>query len=145
VSEPLAVAKNPCSTCPYRKDTPSGVWLADEYEKLRAYDEPEFDPAHPEAQRLPEMAAFLCHHSLTRPGDTLCRGWLSVHADSVAVRLTVATGKVTWEQVDAPVEVELYATGNEAADAGEVEIDRPGLAAMHAARRLMAQRERAGL
>jgi Family of unknown function (DUF6283) len=140
----LAVAKNPCSTCPYRKDTPPGVWSADEYEKLRLYDEPEFDPDYPEAMRLPEFAAFLCHHSLTQPGDTLCRGWLTVHSDSVAVRLTVAKGAVTWDQVDAPVTVELYASGNEAADAGEVAIEAPSWAAVRAAQRLLAKRERAG-
>lgn len=24
----------PCETCPYRRDVPSGVWSADEYRKL---------------------------------------------------------------------------------------------------------------
>lgn len=143
--EPLTVAKNPCSTCPYRKDTPPGVWLADEYEKLRLYDEPEFDRDRPQDWQLPTLAVFLCHHSLTQAADTLCRGWLSVHSDSVAVRLAVANRIVTWEQVDAPVTVELYADGNEAANAGEAAVEHPSADAARAASRLVRQRERAGL
>ena len=29
------VRSQPCSSCPYRKDVPSGVWAHHEYEKLR--------------------------------------------------------------------------------------------------------------
>lgn len=31
----LTPRKTPCASCPYRKDVPSGVWEASEYEKLR--------------------------------------------------------------------------------------------------------------
>ena len=33
-------AKNPCGSCPYRKDVPSGVWAVSEYLKLVEYDRP---------------------------------------------------------------------------------------------------------
>ncbi len=32
------VHPRPCSACPYRQDCPSGVWAADEYQKLIEYD-----------------------------------------------------------------------------------------------------------
>lgn len=119
--------------------------MADEYEKLRLYDEPEFDRDRPQDWQLPTLAVFLCHHSLTQAADTLCRGWLSVHSDSVAVRLAVADRAVTWEQVDAPVTVELYANGNEAANAGEATVEHQSAEAVRAISRLVRQRERAGL
>lgn len=33
-------APSPCSSCPYRRDVPSGLWGANEYAKLRDYDNP---------------------------------------------------------------------------------------------------------
>ena len=68
--------KNPCPTCPYRRDVPSGIWDESEYAKLELYDEPT-------DRRLPQTALFLCHTTPESP----CRGWLTVHRESVAVRL----------------------------------------------------------
>ena len=60
------VLSQPCSSCPYRKDVPSGVWDAREYVKLPAYDNPTGEQP---------MQAFNCHQQ----NGCLCRGWLDVH------------------------------------------------------------------
>ena len=119
--------KNPCASCPYRTDTPSGVWSAHEYQKLTEYDDDSLEPA---------FSVFLCHHSTVRDVETVCRGWLSVAADSVAVRVAVLRGEITPKQRDAPVTVPLYATGAEAAHAGMVDVEAPGLAAIEMVERL---------
>jgi hypothetical protein len=54
LSAPLP-ASNPCGSCPYRRDVPSGVWDAAEYEKLPRYDGPMAD----QPARL-----FLCHQHM---------------------------------------------------------------------------------
>lgn len=46
----LTVRTEPCSSCPYRRDVPSGVWHREEYEKLLQYDD--------STEILP---AFMCH------------------------------------------------------------------------------------
>lgn len=112
----LHVAPRPCTTCPYRKDTPSGIWHPDEYEKLRRYDD-DYPPA---------LEAFLCHQTNATGIDTACRGWLSVHPDHVAVRLLLLlTDRLTAAQRDADPETPLYSSGNEAADAGLVGVPAP--------------------
>jgi hypothetical protein len=45
-------ARNPCGSCPYRKDVPSGVWETLEYEKLPPYDGETFEQP---------FEAFFCH------------------------------------------------------------------------------------
>lgn len=127
MSKPLQVADEPCSSCPYRKDTPPGVWHESEYEKLRGYDD------GPQGQT--SFAAFLCHHS-TAACQLACRGWLTVHRESVAARLAVMTGVVSDEQRHAAVSVELYANGNEAADAGLAGVTNPSEAAIQVSRKL---------
>src|SRR5678810_131628 len=116
----MNVAPNPCTSCPYRKDTPSGVWSAEEYEKLRCYD------PGPHGQVSMVTALFLCHHSPYIDGETLCKGWLSVHQDGIAVRMAQMNGHCTPEQVGAEPDMPLYSSGNEAADAGQRAIKRPG-------------------
>ena len=61
-----APAKNPCGSCPYRRDVPSGVWDESEYHKL-----PEFDK--PTAEQPPRV--FMCHQD----NDRLCAGWVACH------------------------------------------------------------------
>jgi hypothetical protein len=113
----MNVLPSPCDSCPYRRDCPLGVWHESEYEKLRDYD-------HNRAFSL-----FLCHQTPNIGEETACRGWLTVHSESVAARLAVCQGLVTDEQRYAPVSVPLYRNGEEAADAGEAKIRRPGKAA----------------
>lgn len=113
----MNVLPSPCDSCPYRRDCPSGVWHEAEYEKLRDYD----------SNRA--FSLFLCHQTPVIGEVTACRGWLTVHAESVAARLAVCQGLVTDEQRYAPVSVPLFSSGEEAADAGEARIKRPGKAA----------------
>lgn len=68
-------ASSPCSTCPYRRSTPPGIWHPSEYEKLQRRDG--------------EMigATYGCHLA----DGTLCRGWLADQKrrgiPSIALRL----------------------------------------------------------
>lgn len=122
--------RNPCSSCPYAKPTPPGLWAADEYRKLPAYD-----------GVLPQPV-FLCHHSKLGRPETLCRGWVAVHADSNSVRLAVIEGQIDpalpWE----PVDVDLYRSGLDAAEGGLAGIDDPTPAAQAAIDRLVRARDR---
>src|SRR5262245_53386882 len=93
--------REPCSSCPYRQDVPGGVWDAEEYEKLAGFSAP-----------FPALAYFLCHQGGTEHPQ-LCRGWLKVERDSVAVRLLLHTGQLTPAERDRPVTVALYPTGAE--------------------------------
>ena len=119
----MHVAKSPCSSCPYRKDVPAGVWHKSEYEKLPAYDD------GPQGQKSLIVGVFLCHQTpeiKPKVGtDTVCRGWLTVHSEGVAARLAVMNGQITPEQMYAEVAEPLYASGAEAAAAGIKGIKRP--------------------
>lgn len=133
----LHAAPRPCSTCPYRRDTPPGIWHPDEYAKLPLYDEPAWD-----GQQLShdhELALFHCHQETATHVPTVCRGWLHVHADSVAVRLGIGMGQLTIEQRDAEPLVDLYATGAEAAAAGLAGCDNPDVDALDAQIKLLAR------
>ena len=99
----------PCASCPYRQDVPSGVWHPSEYAKLPQYDDNE------------AFGIFLCHNTQ----DTVCRGWLNVHAESVAVRLAVATGKISRDAPYMPTVAKLFSSGREAAAHGLRNIKAP--------------------
>lgn len=124
--EALPCAAVPCGTCPYARRTPLGIWDASEYEKLPAYDEGGM-----------ALGIFLCHQTNATGKPTVCRGWLSVAADSIAVRLAIIQGQITPEQRDAPPLVELYGSGVEAAEAGLAGVERPGVKARQAITRLV--------
>lgn len=109
----LTSNKNPCSTCPYRKDVPSGVWHYEEYEKLRGYDD------------NTALSVFMCHQSSVANVEMACKGWVMVHQNSVAVRLACMTRQIDHRTCFEPTEVELYESGNAAADAGQRHIKRP--------------------
>ena len=108
-----ALNPTPCASCPYRRDCPPGVWAPEEYAMLRPFDTNE------------TAATFLCHQTLVVGKDTLCRGWLTVHRENVAVRLLGMRGIVTWEEIYQEPTVPLYASGNEAADAGLAGVPHP--------------------
>ena len=122
-----AIRPTPCEACPYRRDVPSGLWEAHEYEKLRAYDAPTWgQPAAP----------FACHAA---PGS-LCHGWAVVHESRghefalLALRLRTA--------VVPPAVVPLFGSGAEAADHGERDVEDPGPEARRAMVRLMGRHPR---
>ncbi len=123
---PLYAAPRPCTTCPYARATPRGIWEPCEYEKLLDYDD---DPG--------PVAVFHCHQERQTGVATVCRGWLSVHPDGLAVRLALAQGRLTPAQRDAPPAVELYSSGTEAAAAGLADVDSMSEAALLAAERLI--------
>lgn len=83
--------KEPCAECPWRRDVPSGQFSRRRYEAM----------AETTGERGKEAALdapiFACHKSLE--GQRMpCAGWLaSVGADSLAVRLAVAMGRVPAE------------------------------------------------
>lgn len=126
----MRVDKNPCTSCPYRRDCPSGVWSAEDYFKLVKYD------------RNEEFAVFLCHQTELAGEEIVCRGWLTVQIDSVAARLAVLRGMLTDAQRCAKVTVPLYKTGLAAAEAGLRAINRPGKAAKKIINRLLGQSTR---
>lgn len=128
MAEPLAIPPRPCTSCPYRRDTPAGVWAAEEYEKLLSYADP----------NNPTLGVFLCHHSdLNQPGrQAVCRGWLAVEPDCIAVRLAVVRGQIPPDAPWEPVDVPLYESGAEAAAAGMAGVSNPSEAARNVTRRL---------
>jgi hypothetical protein len=119
----------PCSSCPYRRDVPSGVWAHSEYQKLRDYDAPTGDQP---------FAAFACHAS----PEVLCHGWAVVHSnrghqyDLLALRLMLPHPKIP------PAGVPLFGSGNEAADHGQRDIEAPGAEARRTTDRLLRKYER---
>lgn len=130
--------RTPCSTCPYRKDTPKGIWHESEYQKLAEYDE--YDHLTRTGPLEPATALFLCHQSHVTGEDTVCRGWVATHPDSVAVRLAMLRGELTPEQVyEEQCPVELYASGREAMEAGLSELEQPSTQALKACGKLLAR------
>lgn len=108
--------KDPCASCPYRKDTPPGVWAAEEYNKLPRWDDP-----------LAMAGVFLCHHSTTTGQDTICRGWMEVHRQNLSVRVALFSADLSDspETMLQPTKVELYNSGAEACEAGMRGVDEP--------------------
>lgn len=106
--------KVPCGTCPYRRDVPSGLWHADEYAKLPAYDGETWEQPH---------ELFLCHQ---RDG-CLCGGWLLCHDRQhlLALRLH-AVDASAWDYAS---DVPVFGSGSEAAAHGMADIDAPSPAA----------------
>ena len=118
--------KNPCPTCPYRRDVPSGIWDESEYAKLELYDEPT-------DRRLPQTALFLCHTTPESP----CRGWLTVHREAVAVRRAMFRGEGRMDDVHAEPPVALFESGAKASAHGRRDIDKPSEAAIDAVTKVL--------
>ena len=109
------VRPKPCQACPYRKDVPSGVWASDEYDKLRSFDLPTAEQP---------FNGFACHST----PQMYCNGWAIVHTsrgheyDLISLRFSPC-------EIPAPV-VELFDSGNAAADHGQREIEAPSTEAL---------------
>lgn len=118
-------APRPCTSCPYRRDVPSGIWHREEYAKLRRYDAPTGEQP---------TGVFLCH---TAPGR-VCAGWAGCHdgAHLLALRIAEAGGRMTASDIDVTIDyvspVPLFGSGAEAADHGEAEIAAPSPEAVYA-------------
>jgi hypothetical protein len=128
-------AANPCGTCPYRRDVPSGVWHPDEYAKLPAYDRD--TPAQP-------SGIFLCH----QVNGHVCGGWAACHdmTHSLALRVAEMSGHITPETADAVADyttpVPIFATGREAAAHGLADTAAPSSDAERAINKLTTRRAR---
>lgn len=121
----LPPAPNPCGSCPYRCDVPSGIWDKSEYQKLPAYDN--------ETCAQP-TTVFLCHQQNGR----LCGGWVAVHDmdESLGLRIAIATGRIDRKDIAAlqnyRPDVAVFASGKEAAKHGLREVRSPGVKAISA-------------
>jgi hypothetical protein len=112
----------PCDSCPYRTDTPSGVWDADHYRKIAAYDLPTAEQS---------TATFMCHQN----NGTVCAGWAGCHNrnprghELLALRIAMALGSMTAEDAALTAAyvspVPLWSTGAEAAAHGLRDINQP--------------------
>lgn len=111
-------APNPCGSCPYRCDVPSGLWDPTEYAKLPPYDGETFEQP---------PGVFLCHQQDGR----VCAGWAGCHdmGQSLAIRIAVTNGSIDASILDYATPVPLFASGAEAAAHGLAEVQAPGPAA----------------
>lgn len=128
-----AIRSEPCSSCPYRQDVPSGLWAAHEYEKLRGYDEP--TGAQP-------IAAFACHAT----PEHFCHGWAVVHSNRGHAYELLALRLRRYDTRNVPVSrtVALWSSGNEAADWGQRDVENPTDEAVERVAKLMAKYPRLG-
>lgn len=132
MSKPLAkCAGAPCKSCPYRRDVPSGVWAADEYAKLPAYDGDIGEQLAKGATGL-----FMCHQQ----DGCLCAGWVGAHGANNLLALRLHGHKVDPSAADFVSPVPLFSSGAQAATHGRRAIDRPGSRAQRTIKRLVAKR-----
>ncbi|MGW4371478.1 DUF6283 family protein [Nocardia takedensis] len=122
-------APRPCTSCPYRRDVPSGIWDHTEYRKLRAYD-----------NDLPDQPAalFQCHQQdADDDRRRMCAGWVGCHGPTLfALRLALVEDRITPTTYRAVTEYHcptpLFTTGAAAADHGETDLHDPTAEAAHA-------------
>lgn len=135
MSEIKPPTSRPCGSCPYRRDVPSGLWDASEYEKLPKYD----DMNDPES-----WSVFQCHQQ----NGHACAGWVGVHdmENSIGLRLAVSSETVKdWDSfVDYETDVPLFDSGAEASEHGMREIDNPSPEGQRAIDRLRAKAYKRG-
>lgn len=129
------LAKNPCGSCPYRKDVPSGVWAEEEYNKLYDYDND--TPYQP-------PTAFFCHQQ----NEKLCSGWVGCHDmnNSLGLRMAVSVGLLNSNDYDAALDykssVPLFNSGTAAAEHGKLEIKNPNNRAIKIVNKLTKKKAR---
>lgn len=130
MTEKLTPPKEPCGSCPYRKDVPAGIWTEDEYQKLPPYDRETW--AQP-------RALFMCHQN----DGCLCGGWVACHGNELlALRIAGFLGTVDPAISDYHPKADLFASGQEACDHGIAGIEDPDAAARRKIEGLMRQRAR---
>jgi len=101
----------PCTSCPYRKDVPSGIWHEGEYDKILPYDRD---------TSLQPPTMFGCHQA----DGSVCRGWLHCHGtELLAVRLR-------WDEsiakmLEAGPGMELFGSAKEASEHGRRDLAKP--------------------
>lgn len=111
-------AANPCGSCPYRRDVPSGVWDPSEYEKLPRYDGDLIEQP---------PSVFMCHQQDGR----LCGGWVGCHDmyDNLGLRFAAADRRISPDDLTAVLDytttVPLFGSGAEAAAHGLADVEQP--------------------
>ena len=131
--EPITVRPRPCPSCPYRRDVPSGIWAASEYDKLPGYDGDVPDQIMARATGL-----FHCH---SQPAS-LCAGWVGCHdmANNLAMRMHGQDVDPAVYEYVSPVP--LFGSGAEAAGHGKRDLPAPGPEARRKSRQLLAMQAR---
>lgn len=119
-------AKAPCRTCPYRRDVPSGIWSANEYAKLPAYDGDTGDQIMKGG-----IGLFFCHQR----NERLCAGWVGCHDTRHLAALRFAP--VAPETYDYVSPVPLFGSGREAAAHGLRDLANPSPQARRQIERLV--------
>lgn len=126
-------APRPCASCPYRRDVPSGIWHPDEYARLPPYDD---------ATPYQPGSVFLCHQVNGRA----CAGWAGCHdmTHNLAIRLAESTGDITPDDAEElrayTTDVQLFASGREAAEHGMRDVEHPSADAVRTLRKIMRRR-----
>lgn len=78
----------PCNQCPWRRDTPPGMFPTERYEALRKTSGTAGDEAPLDAPM------FACHKT-TEGREQACAGWLATAGvDHIGVRYAVVTGRI---------------------------------------------------
>jgi hypothetical protein len=126
--------RRPCASCPYRRDVPSGLWTAEEYDKL-----PRYDGTIAEQAMAGATGVFFCHQQ----AGHLCAGWVGCHDmhDNLAVR--IHPDPIDFDTVlayESPVA--LFGSGGEAAEHGKRDITNPGPSARRKIGQLLTQQDR---
>lgn len=85
--------QQPCSNCPWRRDSPAGEFAPERFEQLRS------TVGGPGAEACLNAPIFACHKTV--PGrDRACAGWLAVAGSThLGVRLAVAMGRLPAESL----------------------------------------------
>lgn len=128
----MKVRRAACEACPYVVGVPSGVWSADDYQKLPPYDA--------ETMEQP-VVPFTCHAA----PSTYCHGWAVVgsqrhECELLALRLASIRGG-EYVEIPAP-SAPLFDTHTEAAAHGMRDIKRPSAAAKKTMRALLKKHAR---
>jgi Family of unknown function (DUF6283) len=113
----ITVRDRPCSTCPYRKDVPSGLWARKEYERLLKFDGTTFDQANANATQ-----PLYCHTDITK----LCAGWVGCHDMDENLALRFLRERVCDWVYHYVSPVPLFSSGREAYEHGIRELYQPG-------------------
>lgn len=136
MTEALRCAKAPCKSCPYRKDVPSGVWSAIEYNKLPEYDGSILDQVMTPNHRAGGI--FMCHQN----DVSICAGWVGTHGAGNLLALRVTRNLIDPSVWSYESPVPLFASGAQAAEHGKKSIRRPSERSKRMVKTLLAQRER---
>lgn len=113
----ITVRKRPCPSCPYRCDAPSGIWAAEEYDKLPAYD-----GDVPEQVMARATGLFHCHSQQ----EKLCAGWVGCHDMTQSFAIRFNSRDVDPAVFDYVSPVPLFGSGAEAAEHGKRDLSKPG-------------------